>query len=80
VSGFPLERLGSPARTAGRTLGPGLLQRQGNGELVGVYLAQHDGETETIAKLRWLLAKAVRSFGDRRINHTSAPCAFSSNT
>src|ERR671918_401706 len=37
-------------------------------ELVDVYLAPHDGEPETIEKLRWLLAKAVRSFGHRRIN------------
>jgi hypothetical protein len=38
-------------------------------ELVDVYLAQHDGERGTVDKLRWLLAKAVRSFGDRRISH-----------
>ena len=37
-------------------------------ELVGVYLAQHDGEPETVEKLRWLLAKAVSSFGHRRIS------------
>jgi hypothetical protein len=36
-------------------------------ELVDVYLAQHEGEPETVEKLRWLLAKAVRSFGYRRI-------------
>src|SRR6266540_3660498 len=37
--------------------------------LVEIYLAQHDGEPETVAKLRWLLAKAVGSFGHRRISH-----------
>jgi hypothetical protein len=35
--------------------------------LVEEYLAQHDAQPETIEKLRWLLAKAVRSFGDRRL-------------
>jgi integrase len=37
-------------------------------ELVDVYLAQHAGEPETVEKLRWLLAKAVNSFGYRRIS------------
>ncbi len=37
-------------------------------ELVDVYLAQHHGEPETVAKLRWLLAKAVRVFGHHRIS------------
>ena len=37
-------------------------------ELVDEYLAQHDAEPETIEKLRWLLAKAVRVFGDRRLS------------
>jgi integrase len=37
-------------------------------ELVEVYLAQHGGEPETVEKLRWLLAKAVRVFGHRRIS------------
>ncbi len=32
-------------------------------ELADDYLAQHDAEPETIEKLRWLLAKAVRVFG-----------------
>jgi hypothetical protein len=36
-------------------------------ELVDEYLAQHDAEVVTIAKLRWLLAKAIASFGDRRL-------------
>lgn len=33
-------------------------------ELVEVYLAQHDTEPETIAKLRWLLSKATAAFGN----------------
>jgi hypothetical protein len=48
------------------------------GEFVEAYLAQHDGEPETTAKLRWLLQKAVCTFrrpaperasltGDRRV-------------
>jgi integrase len=37
-------------------------------ELVEVYLGQHGGEPETVAKLHWLLAKAVRVFGHRRIS------------
>src|SRR6266542_3966112 len=36
-------------------------------ELVEEYLAQHDAEPETIDKLCWLLAKAVRVFGGRRL-------------
>jgi integrase len=36
-------------------------------ELVDEYLAQHDGEPETIEKLRWLLSKAVKAFGRRRL-------------
>jgi hypothetical protein len=39
------------------------------GELVEEYLAQHDAQPETIAKLRWLLTKAVRVFGDQRLGH-----------
>jgi hypothetical protein len=35
--------------------------------LVDEYLAQHDAQPETIEKLRWLLAKAVSEFGDRRL-------------
>ncbi len=46
----------------------GLVEAPKLRELVDVYLAQHDGEPETVEKLRWLLAKAVRSFGHRRIN------------
>jgi integrase len=36
-------------------------------ELVEEYLAQHDAEPETIEKLCWLLAKALRAFGGRRL-------------
>jgi integrase len=36
-------------------------------ELVGVYLEQHDVDPMTIDKLRWLLGKAVATFGDRPI-------------
>src|SRR5437764_6472805 len=32
------------------------------GELVDEYLAQHDGEPETVEKLRWLLRKPVKAF------------------
>jgi len=35
--------------------------------LVKEYLAQHDAQPETVEKLRWLLAKAVAEFGDRRL-------------
>jgi hypothetical protein len=36
-------------------------------ELVDEYLAQHEAAPRAIAKLRWLLAKATRAFGDRRV-------------
>ena len=36
-------------------------------ELVDEYLAQHDGEPETIEKLRWLLTKPIKAFGSRRL-------------
>ncbi len=36
-------------------------------ELVAEYLAQHDGEPETTGKLSWLLRKAVKAFGTRRL-------------
>src|SRR5918995_4593316 len=36
-------------------------------ELVAEYLSQHEAEPRTIAKLRWLLAKATGAFGDRRV-------------
>ena len=37
------------------------------GEVVDEYLAQHDGEPETVEKLRWLLRKPVKAFGARRL-------------
>jgi len=43
------------------------------GEFVEAYLAQHEGEPETTAKLRWLLRKAVVSFGDRRLGELRSP-------
>ena len=46
----------------------GLVEAPRLSELVEVYLAQHGGEPETVEKLRWLLAKAVRVFGHRRIS------------
>ncbi len=36
-------------------------------QLVDEYLTQHDAQPETIAKLQWLLSKAVREFGDQRL-------------
>jgi hypothetical protein len=42
-------------------------------ELVDVYLAQHEGEPETTEKLRWLLAKAVRVFGERSLTQLRPP-------
>jgi hypothetical protein len=45
----------------------GLVETPTLREFVDVYLAQHGGEPETVDKLRWLLAKAVREFGDRRL-------------
>jgi integrase len=35
--------------------------------LVEEYLDQHDAQPETIAKLSWLLSKAVHEFGDQRL-------------
>src|SRR5438876_8034318 len=69
--GFKSERAAREAleRALGR-LGreQGLVEAQRLRELVDLYLAQHGGEPETVAKLRWLLTKAVRAFGHRRIN------------
>jgi integrase len=36
-------------------------------ELIDTYLAQHDVQRVTIAKLRWLLSKAIAAFGDCRL-------------
>src|ERR671918_785768 len=46
----------------------GLVEAPKLRELVDVYLAPHDGEPETVEKLRWLLAKAIRVFGHRRVS------------
>src|SRR5215207_4816107 len=46
----------------------GLVEAPPLSDLVDVYLAQHDGEPETVKKLRWLLGKAVGTFGHRRIS------------
>jgi len=51
----------------------GLVESPTLAEFVDVYLAQHEGEPETTAKLRWLLAKAVRTFGERRLGELRSP-------
>ena len=51
----------------------GLTEAPTLAELVELYLAQHDGEPETTEKLRWLLAKSVRVFGERRISRLRSP-------
>jgi integrase len=51
----------------------GLVESPTLGEFVEAYLAQHDGEPETTAKLRWLLRKAVCTFGDRRLSELRSP-------
>ena len=69
--GFESERPAAEAleRALGRLRRErGLVEVPTLSELVDVYLAQHGGEPETVAKLRWLLAKAVRVFGHRRVS------------
>src|SRR5438093_3758156 len=69
--GFKSERAAREAleRALGRLRREqGLVEAPRLRELVDLYLAQHGGEPETVAKLRWLLTKAVRAFGHRRIN------------
>jgi integrase len=51
----------------------GLVESPTLAEFVEVYLAQHEGEPETTAKLRWLLQKAVRVFGERRLSELRSP-------
>jgi integrase len=51
----------------------GLVETPTLAEFVEVYLGQHGGEPETIDKLRWLLAKAVRVFGERRLGQLHSP-------
>jgi hypothetical protein len=36
-------------------------------------MAQHEGEPETTEKLRWLLQKAVRTFGEQRLSELRSP-------
>jgi len=55
----------------------GLIETPALREFVDVYLAQHGGEPETVEKLRWLLAKAVGAFGDRRLGQLR-PAAIAS--
>jgi integrase len=51
----------------------GLVESPTLAKFVEVYLAQHEGEPETVEKLRWLLAKAVRFFGERRLSELRSP-------
>jgi len=51
----------------------GLVESPTLAEFVDLYLAQHEGEPETIEKLRWLLAKAVCVFGERRLSQLRSP-------
>jgi integrase len=51
----------------------GLVESPTLAEFVVVYLAQHEGEPETTAKLRWLLQKAVRVFGETRLSELRSP-------
>jgi integrase len=51
----------------------GLVESPTLAGFVEVYLAQHEGEPETTEKLRWLLQKAVRVFGERRLSELRAP-------
>src|SRR5579871_6432423 len=66
-SGFPTEQ--AAAQALDRALErarqeQGLAETPTLSELVEIYLAQHDTEPETIAKLRWLLSKSTAAFGD----------------
>jgi hypothetical protein len=51
----------------------GLVETPTLAEFVDMYLAQHGGEPETVEKLRWLLAKAVRALGDSRLSQLRSP-------
>ncbi|HEY8777849.1 MAG TPA: hypothetical protein VIM33_15390, partial [Gaiellaceae bacterium] len=66
-AGQALERALERLRRANGTASTLTLAR-----LVDEYLAQHDAQPETIEKLRWLLAKPVRAFGDRRLGQLRA--------
>jgi hypothetical protein len=41
-------------------------------DLADEYLAQHDGQPETTAKLRWLLIKSTAAFGSRPLTELDA--------
>ena len=41
-------------------------------DLAGEYLAQHDAEPETTAKLRWLLTKSIAAFGSTPLTELDA--------
>jgi integrase len=51
----------------------GLIETPRLAEFVDGYLRQHGGEPETIEKLRWLLGKSVRVFGERRLGQLRSP-------
>jgi integrase len=51
----------------------GLVESPTLAEFVEVYLAQHEGEPETTAKLCWLLQKPVSVFGERRLSELRSP-------
>jgi integrase len=51
----------------------GLVESPTLAEFVEVYLAQHEGEPETTEKLRWLLQKAVRTFGEQVLSQLRSP-------
>jgi integrase len=73
--GFPSEQAAAEAleRALDRLRqGQGLPAGPTLSELVEAYLAQHDAEPETIEKLRWLLRKSTRSFGDLPISELRA--------
>ena len=55
----------------------GLVESPTLAEFVEAYLAQHEGEPETTEKLRWLLAKAVRVFGERHLSELRSPAIAS---
>jgi integrase len=51
----------------------GLVESPTLAEFVEVYLVQHEGEPETTEKLRWLLGKAVRAFGEQSLSELRSP-------
>ena len=51
----------------------GLVETPTLAEFVDIYLRQHGGEPETVDKLRWLLTKSVRVFGERRLGQLCSP-------